>query len=151
MRHFFLILFSMLSSISVFAAKQPVAKGRWVICGGAFDVKNVYLKNIDKGSTKFQFLLTQKHEIKNIQIQTRFRKIPAQNISAVEAKAATYGMIRSPSSAQSFFIGNNGACNFGLSYEGQKLHQKGAQRSWGILALGCGSFGAEAKVSCEIR
>jgi hypothetical protein len=108
-------------------------------------------KVIDQGAAQVKFTLVDKTLIKNVKVATKFKKVPAQYIEGFESRANKRAIASGQYHADFFNIGNNGACQFGLGYQGDLADKAQPQSSWGVFMMGCGNAIVTGNLKCQMK
>lgn len=154
MRNICLILilgFTALVSQKTEAAPNP----KVVRCEGPIRARTMSGKTFDEGQAKMVFIMRDTATMKSIQVVTRFKKIKAQSIEAFESHANKRVIAAKSGQANDrsdfFNIGNNGACQVGLGYQGDLARSQKPVNSWGVFMMGCGNYSVVGNLKCQIK
>ena len=134
---------------SVFSEAAPTAKV--VRCEGSIKARSATGKYFDQGRAKMAFYLTDSSTMKSIQIVTNFKKIKPQSIEAFQSLANKRAIASGKFKSDFFNIGNNGACQMGLGYEGDLAKSQKPTSSWGLFMMGCGNYTVVGNLKCQIK
>lgn len=127
------------------------ATPRQVVCQGPIRAQQMNRKVVDRGNARVQFQISERSTIQNIYVSTRFARMSAQALEAYEAKAVRRAIASGRYRADLFNIGHNGACQMALAYQGEMAQAAKNRSSWGVLMMGCGSYGVQANLKCQIK
>jgi hypothetical protein len=146
-----LILIFGLPMFAKLGLAQAAVKPRAVICQGVVEARQLNNRVFDRGQTQMSFYLTDSSTIKSIRVATRFSKLKPQEAEAFESLASKRAVATGKFRADFFNIGNNGACQIGLGYQGDLANSKAPATSWGLFVMGCGTYGVTGNLKCQIK
>src|SRR5688572_24793798 len=118
---------------------QGYSAVRHVVCAGRVEARLPNKQKIDYGAARVRFQMSDKSEIRNIDVLSKFKELPGQTIEALEARAVKRAIASGKYKADLFNIGHNGACQIALGYQGDLALSPGTKSSWGVFVMGCGT------------
>ncbi len=133
------------------ALSPAVETNRVVLCEGSVRARSSQGKVFDQGYARMVFQLSDSSTLKNIKIATKFSKIKPQNLEAFQSLAAKRAIASGKFKADFFNVGNNGACQMGLGYQGDIARSAKPVSSWGLFMMGCGNYGVVGNLKCQMR
>lgn len=137
--------------LTLFVSTSVWAETRQVVCVGKVDARLANRAVADTGAARVKFTVIDNSIIRNIDVVTKFKKLPAQSLEAFESRAVKRGVASGNYRADLFNIGNNGACQIALGYQADLLAKPGMQSSWGLFVMGCGTHAVLGNLKCQMK